>query len=290
MKKLFRWLLRIFLYFTSVGIGVFLVVCTFIYLNQEKVIFFAERLPSDYQFRFANAIERDYSPAPGVRLNALLFKNDQHNRKRGLIFYLHGNTGSLRTWGDIVKPLTHYGYDVLVFDYRVFGKSKGKLNEEVLLNDADYVYQQIIKEYPENKVVVYGRSLGSGLAAYVASKHSPKMLILETPYYSMLDLSKNLGQEYNIPWFPYEWVLKYHLRTDLYLPKVSCPVYLFHGQLDELIYYESSQKLMRFFKKGDILFTIPDGKHADLSLHDEFTKNLKKVLKGQLSSKQSSMR
>lgn len=287
MKKLFRRLLRIFLYLTLVGIGVFVVICAFVYLNQEKIIFFAERLPDDYSYRFANAEERDYYPEPGAHLNALLFKSDPHNRQRGLIFYLHGNTGSLRTWGGIVKPLTNYGYDVLVFDYRIYGKSKGKINEEILLKDAEYMYKQVLKEYPEHKVVVYGRSLGSGVAAYVASRNSPKMLILETPYYSLLDLSKNLGREYNIPWFPYDWILKYHLRTDLYLPKVQCPIYLFHGQLDELIYYQSSQKLMRFFKKGDILFSIPDGKHADLSLHDEFTKNLKKVLKGQLSSKQS---
>lgn len=285
MKKLLRWLLRVFFYLLSVGFGVFLVICSFIYLNQEKVIFFAERLPDHYEFKFANATERDYYPAPGARLNALLFRSSPQNRKRGLIFYLHGNTGSLRTWGGIVKPLTYYGYDVLVFDYRVFGKSKGNIDESILLSDAEYVYQQMIKEYPENKIVVYGRSLGSGLAAYVASRNNPSMLILETPYFSLLDLSKNLGDRYNIPWFPYEWILKYHLRTDLYLPKVKCPVYLFHGQLDELIYYQSSQKLMRFFKKGDILFSIPDGKHADLSLHNEFTKNLKKVLKGQISRK-----
>lgn len=287
MKKLFRRLLRIFLFLILVGVGVFVVICTFVYLNQEKIIFFAERLPEDYSYKFSNAEERDYYPEPEARLNALFFKSDPHNRQRGLIFYLHGNTGSLRTWGGIVRPLTNYGYDVLVFDYRVFGKSKGKMNEEILLKDVEYMYKQMLKEYPENKVVVYGRSLGSGLATYVASRNSPKMLILETPYYSLLDLSKNLGEEYNIPWFPYDWVLKYHLRSDLYMPKVKCPIYLFHGQLDELIYYQSSQKLMRFFKKGDILFSIPDGKHADLSLHDEFTKNLKKVLKDQLSSKQS---
>lgn len=279
MKRLFKWFFRVFLYLVFVSAGVFGVICGLVYTNQEKIIFFAERLPDDYKFKMSNVEERFYHPESNARLNALLLKHDPAHKPRGVIFYLHGNTGSLRTWGNIVRPLATYGYDVLVFDYRVYGKSKGKMNEEILLKDAEFVYKQLVAEYSEKKIVVYGRSLGSGPAAFVASRNSPKMLILETPYYSMLDLCKHLGTEYHVPWFPYEWILKYHLRTDLYLPDVKCPVYLFHGQLDELIYYQSSQKLTRFFKKGDVLFSVPDGQHADLSLHDDFTRNLRKVLK-----------
>lgn len=285
MKIIFKWFFKIFLYCVAVGIGVLAVICALLYFNQDKIIFLAERLPENYQFKFSNAEEQFYHPEPNARLNALLFRNSQRQAKRGVILYLHGNTGSLRTWGGIAGPLTTYGYDVLVFDYRVYGKSQGKLNEETLLKDAEFIYKQLLTEYPENKIVVYGRSLGSGLATYVASRNSPKMLILETPYYSLLDLTKNLGKTHNIPWFPYEWILKYHLRTDLYLPQVKCPVYLFHGQLDEIIYYQSSQKLMKFFKQGDALFSVPNGKHADLSLYDEFNINLQKVLNGKPAPK-----
>ncbi|WP_045114961.1 alpha/beta hydrolase [Microscilla marina] len=277
MWRVFKWFIRVVLYLLLVMAGVVTVICVFVYLNQDKVIFLAEKLPLDHKFKFAYDEERFYTPEHGARLNALLFKGKQQTA-RGLIYYLHGNTGSLRNWGRIARRFTQYGYDVLVFDYRIYGKSRGEVNEQTLLKDAEYVYQQLLKEYPENKVVIYGRSLGSGLAAFVAAHNMPKMLILETPYYSFIDLVQHLGKQYNIPWFPYTIVLKYHLRTDLYLPQVKSPVYLFHGQLDELIYYESSQKLARFFKKDDLLFSVPDGKHADLWRYDEFNQNLAKVL------------
>lgn len=277
MRRVFKWFIKTVLYLVLVVVGVATVLCVFVYLNQDKAIFLAERLPDNHQFTFSYDEERFYTPEPNARLNALLFKT-KRKTSRGLIYYLHGNSGSLRNWGEIAKSFTQYGYDVLVFDYRIYGKSRGEVTEQTLLNDAEYVYKQLTKEYPENKIVVYGRSLGSGLAAFVASRNSPKMLVLETPYYSFIDLVEHLGKQYHVPWFPYSIVLKYHLRTDLFLPKVKCPMYLFHGQLDELIYYESSQKLSRFFKPQDVLFSVPNGKHANLWKFEEFNKNLRKVL------------
>ena len=168
----------------------------------------------------------------GVNLNGLLFKAEN---SKGLIFYLHGNAGTLETWGKIAKEYTNLGYDIFILDYRSFGKSEGEIeNEEQLNKDISIAYKTLIKRYPENKIIIAGYSIGSGLATILASKNNPKALILQSPYYSFTELSSS-----RVPFFP-DFMKKFSLETYEYLPKVKAPVYIFHGMEDQLIPYENS--------------------------------------------------
>nr|MCU0325318.1 lysophospholipase [Spirosomataceae bacterium] len=100
-------------------------------------------------------------------------------------FYIHGNAHNLSRWGKHAHEFTNRGYEVLMYDFREFGKSNGRLTEANLISDAQYIYDSLKTKYPENKIILYGRSLGTGVAVRLASTNSPKQLILETPYYSL---------------------------------------------------------------------------------------------------------
>lgn len=233
-------------------------------------MFYPEKLPENYKFNFsAEFDEFNFDLEEGNNLNALLFRSES---PKGLIIYFHGNAGSLRGWGSVASQFTALNYDLLIYDYPGFGKSRGKLTEKGLFRDAQFLYDEFKSKYADKKIILYGRSMGTGIAAHVASRHDPYMLILEAPYYSGKDLAHKW-----YPWIP-TFLTKFPFRTDLFLPKVKCPVYLIHGTDDEVVYYGSSLKLKKLFKDGDELFTIEGGQHNNLSSFTEYHRLLTRIL------------
>lgn len=267
-KRLLRALL-----FLTFGYGLLVIA---IYFLQEKLLFHPEKLPARYQFEFSFPFkELHISTTPEATINGLYF---QAEKSQGLVLYFHGNAGSLRTWGGVAQDFLVCNYDVLMVDYREYGKSTGKLSEEALYNDAQKVFQYASKHFSFDKVVIYGRSLGTGIATKVAAENEVDLLILESPYYSMLDLANNW-----MPWLPQKWILKYPIRTDVYLPQVKCPIFIFHGDQDKTIYPGSSLKLSRSFKPGDELFPISGAGHNDIGLFQEYHRKLNGVLNRRIS-------
>ena len=107
----------------------------------------------------------------GTLIHGLLFKTDD---SKGLIFYLHGNAGSLRSWGGVAKTYTDLGFDVFMVDYRGYGKSGGKISgEKQLFSDMQQVYSSLRNTYEEEKLIVLGYSIGSGPATCAATSPSP---------------------------------------------------------------------------------------------------------------------
>ncbi len=238
---------------------------------QEKFIFEAEKLPDDFIFQNKNSFEEiNYYPDKSTRINALLFRAVN---SKGVVFYNHGNAGNLEKWMEIADDFLRLNYDLLLYDYRGYGKSKGKLSEKALHDDAIYIYNELKKDYPENNIIVYGRSLGTGIAAHTASVTSPKQLILETPYYSLIHLIRKMHR-----WLP-KSIIKYHFRTDLYLRSVKCPLLIFHGTDDEIVDYEDGLKLKELFKPGDEFVTIEGGRHSGLRHYDLYGKYLEAALR-----------
>ena len=111
------------------------------------------------------------------------------------------------------------------------------------------------------------------IAAYLAASNSARMLIVESPYYSLRDLARR-----QFPLVP-GILLKYPLRTDLWIPDVSCPVYLFHGTRDEFVPYSSSLRLLPLIKSEHALFPIEGGRHNDLGEFTEYHEKLGHILK-----------
>lgn len=245
------------------------------YYQQEFLIFYPEHLPSEYRYSFPGHFEELMWDVDGVKINALHFKVD---RPKGVILYFHGNAGSLRTWGDVAVDFTSRGYDVVIPDYRGYGKSTGKIRcEDMLHNDAAVAYRYLEEHYVENEVVLYGRSLGSGLAVHLAKSSKPRLLILESPFFNFRDVA-----QFHYPFLPHSFfkrILKYQIRSDVWIPDVKCPVYLIHGTKDGVVPYESSIKLLKLIKTNGQLITIEGGSHNDLSEFRVYQDQLDQILK-----------
>ena len=245
-------------------------------LFQEKLLFRNTKLAMDYSYQFKEDFEEMwFEPEANVKINALYFKTDS-TRRKGLIVYFHGNADDLRRWGKHALDFTKNDYDILMIDYRQFGKSTGELSEKALHTDATYVYEWAKKRFPENQIILYGRSLGTGIATRLASENSPKMLLLETPYFNLA----NVVNSY-FPLLPYKSILKYQFRTDLCIQQVHCPIHFFHGTKDAVVPYKSSLKLAALLNKkpSEILTTIPDGKHKNLGDFQQYHVALDSLLK-----------
>jgi alpha-beta hydrolase superfamily lysophospholipase len=235
-------------------------------------MFFPEKLDKQYRFQFVEPFEElNFKTKDNILVHGLLFKA---NHSKGLIFYLHGNAGSLASWGGVAPTYTQLGYDVLMLDYRGFGKSEGKIqNLNQLFSDIQLAYREMTQKYAENQIIVLGYSMGSGLAAKIAATNHPKMLILQTPYYNLKDLTQRV-----MPYIP-TFILKYPIMTNKYIQLCPMPIVIFHGKEDEVIYYGSSLKLKAHFKPTDQLITLENQGHNGISEHPVYQSELKRILR-----------
>jgi pimeloyl-ACP methyl ester carboxylesterase len=207
---------------------------------------------------------------PGVRINGLHFYRPNPS---GLILYFHGNTRSIKGWAKRAQDFYRYNYDIVLVDYRGFGKSTGRKDEKEMLDDMQFVYMTLVKQYPESYIIVYGRSIGSGFAAKIASENNPRYLILDSPYYNF----KKVVERF-IPFLPIRFVLRYHLRTDKWIQKVKCHTYIIHGTRDWLIPIEQSEKLQEF-NPNKITDQDSWGGHNDLPNFPEYHNFIRDILK-----------
>lgn len=258
---------NIFRIIIIIGIFVFFSSC-----KQEKMLFYPEILPADYRFSFKyNFKEYFIKVDDKTKLNGLLFHADS---SKGLIFYLHGNAGSIDSWGGIADIYLKNNYDFFILDYRGYGKSQGKISsEKQLYRDIQIAYDTLKTKYNEKSIVIIGYSIGTGLAAELASVNNPKLLILKAPYFNMIDLAHHY-----IKILP-SFLIRYKLRTDRFIQKLKCPLILFHGNQDEIIYVGSSYKLQKLFKQEDRLIILNGQKHNGINDNEVYKRDLKVILK-----------
>ena len=252
-------------------LSIYVTICLAFYFFQHLAFFRPEKLTTAFQYKYPFPFEElDFDMEDGGRINAIYFKV---TNSRGVVYYLKGNSKSIKGWGKFAKDFLSNGYDFFMMDYRGFGKSKGKRSQARVYNDAQYIYKWLAQSYPEDKIVLYGRSWGSGIAARIASWNKPKLLILDSPYFSFY---------YNINRYlfftPLKLILKYDIRTDQYLKITTCPVHIIHGTKDRLISFSQSEKLKALYPDKITLHKINNGRHNNLPEFPEFFEILYNIL------------
>ena len=253
--------------------GIYALIMLVYYLLQERVLFVGTPLQRKHAFQLASAFEEIFLESEeGGTIHALWIKCPE---PKGLILYFHGNTGNMQRWAHVVEELTTYDHDVLVVDYRGFGKSHGRRTQETMYDDAQQIYDYAANQWSEDKLVVYGRSLGTGLAVKVASENSPSKLVLETPFNNMIDVAF-----FHFPFLPVRLLLRFPFRSDKFIPKVTCSIVIFHGTRDRIVPYRSGLKLYELISE-DVkhnMVTIPRGKHSNLSNFPLFREKMQEFL------------
>jgi hypothetical protein len=247
----------------------------FMYFKQENMIFAPEALPPDFKFAFPERFEELDWSVDGARINALHFRAA---KPKGIVLYFHGNAGSLKSWGDVVSDFTRRGYDIVIPDYRGFGKSTGRIESEKMLHDdAQTAFNHVKKIFPENQIILYGRSIGTGIAVHLARTNRPRMVILESPYLNLL----NMAVRYYplVPRPLLSLLVRYPMRTDHWIADVSCPVYLFHGTNDNVIPFNESEQLSKLIRSKHELIAVPEGGHNNLADFRQYRDALDRILR-----------
>ena len=257
-----------------IALVLYVACCGFLYFKQESLLFYPQKLPATYQFHFPSEY-REYpiAAADGTQLSGLLFSV---KAPKGLVFFLHGNGGSLAGWGGVAATYTRLGYDVFLLDYRGYGKSGGRISSQAqLLDDVEVAYNQLKAGYAEQSIIIAGYSVGTAPAAWLAARHRPRLLLLHAPYYSMADMAAHTIKLW--PILP-GWLLRYPLATKEFVQRVSIPVVLFHGDHDEVIPYSSSARLKSLLKTDSQLITIKNGHHNNLLDTPQYQQVIRQVL------------
>jgi len=253
-----------------VSLGVLLIPLTIL---QSKLIFFPETLPNDHAFYLAPGEEEVFiDTEDGERINGIWSHVDQ---SQGLVLYFHGNAGSLESWKGVARDFNGLGYEVLIIDYRGYGKSSGVITEEGLYEDAKATWNfALARGVPASSIVIYGRSIGSGPAAELALHASDaRALILETPFTSLLSLAKSI-----YPFLLPDLTLRFRFETDQKLPLVKMPILMVHGTQDEIIPVSHSQELQNLLGTKSTLVIIDGANHNNVSAYPAYEDALRDFL------------
>jgi len=228
--------------------------------------FKGKKLSANYHFQFKRPFtELTFRAPDGAKISAVHFRQ---KKTKGLIFFLHGNKRNIASHEKIYNQFLEQGYDVITLDYRDYGKSTGSKSQQAFYFDAQMVYNECRQLYPENKITVFGHSLGCTMAAYLAAKNHPKALIAIAPLYSLADFKKNF------PWY-YPKYSRFSFTTDEFIKNLQCPAYLFCGTKDK--FYDAAKRLCQLSAKAHFLSIYNSG-HDGIFNNIAYRQQLKAIL------------
>ncbi len=251
-------------------VAIYIVINILVHYFQERFLFKPETLPEDFEFNYEqNFKEYNLDLGDGVNVNGVHFSLE---RPRGVVFYLKGNSRSIKGWGKYAVDFNRLGFDVIMVDYRGFGKSTGQRSERGIKDDLQRVYDMIKSRVDQKYIIVYGRSMGSGFAAKLASTNNPRMLILESPYYSMMKMASRY-----LP-FLLGMVVRFKIRTYKWIQYVHCPIKIIHGTSDRLVPFRNSIKLSKLSPKFARLYPVVGGGHNDLHTFEDYHRMLEEIV------------
>ncbi|HRP58469.1 alpha/beta fold hydrolase [Agriterribacter sp.] len=265
-RKWLRWLNIVLVVYLLCGIA--------FYLLQDRFLFHPVALKRSSPYHFsASSREINVAVDKQSNMNIVQFLT-RDSLPRGVVLYFHGNRKNIGWYAAYAPGFTSKGYEVWMIDYPGFGKSTGRLTEQKLYDDALQLYVMARSKFPANSITVYGKSLGTGIASWLAAKRSCNQLILETPYYSMT----SLVQHY-LPIYPVSTLLKYKLPVYKYISLVNAPVTVFHGTDDKVIPYSNAHRLKEAMHTKDRFIAIKNAGHNNLKDYPRFQNTLDSLLK-----------
>jgi pimeloyl-ACP methyl ester carboxylesterase len=252
---------------------VYLAILLAFYLLQVNILFHPEKLPTKYKFDTRKTHEEFLiETSDHAHINAMLFpgKSDQ------VILYLHGNSGSLRSWQGIHNTLADLEHALFIIDYRGFGKSSGQISQEGLFLDAISAHKFLIdKGYEAENIIIYGRSIGTAVAIDLASKVKCKALMLESPFLDMGRLIKS-----KIPFFPHDLLLKFPFDSKLKIAQIKAPILVIFGMKDKLIPKQFSLQLADAIESQKSICPVEGANHNNISLQEQYLPCVQAFLQG----------
>ncbi|HEY6505700.1 MAG TPA: alpha/beta fold hydrolase [Chitinophagaceae bacterium] len=269
IKKIWKWVKIVLLIYIVTGIT--------LYFLQETFLFHPKKLPADHKFSFTVPFkEIDLAINKDRNLSIVQFTVPDTLRK-GIVLYFHGNRENIERYAPYAVNFTKNNYEVWMLDYPGFGKTTGERNEQVMYDDATQLYMMARAKTSKDSIIIYGKSIGTGVASWLASAKDCKRLVLETPYYSIEALFSHYAFIY-----PVDWMTKYHFPIYRYFKTIEAPITIFHGTKDEIIPYSNAKMLMEPWNETPLLkrelITIEKGRHNNLTDFPVYHQKLNAIL------------
>jgi uncharacterized protein len=243
-----------FLIFLSTG---YLALAALMYVAQRGLMYFPEGFrtpPADAGLPEAEEVVLDTPDGARVIVWHVPPRGD-----RLVWLYFHGNGGALRYRVDRFRELTASGDGLVALSYRGYAGSTGRPTEAGLIADARAAYDFAVKRYGAERIVLWGESLGSGVALALASERQVGRVVLEAPFLSAVDVAAGV-----YPYLPVRILMKDQFRSDLRVAKVTAPVLVLHGDRDEVVPIASGQLLYKLITAPKRFMRIAGGGHENL--------------------------
>ncbi|MCG6937838.1 MAG: alpha/beta hydrolase [Gammaproteobacteria bacterium] len=223
------------------GIGVYAAFSFYVYFMQSGLIFFpdmpgrdVDSTPADIGLSYQNValVTED-----NIRLHGWFIP---HKNAIATLIFFHGNAGNISHRLDSIAIFHRLELNVLIIDYRGYGQSEGKVTEKGTYRDAEAAWHYLTRNrgISNERIVIFGRSLGASVASWLASKHTPAALIVESGFTSIPSMGQRL-----YPFLPVRWLSHFKYDTRSYVSNISCPVLVAHSRDDEIIPYDEGREI-----------------------------------------------
>jgi len=235
----------LFISYWGLGVILYLMQPKFLYSPVREVLYNPGELDLDFEdvvFESSDGLRLSgwYIPAPVGATHRGRPEKKQAQGCTPTVLFCHGNGGNMMHRLDSINILNNLGLNCFIFDYRGYGHSQGKPSEEGTYLDVEAAYKWLTKDkkVPTNKIIVFGRSLGGSIAAYLASKFEVSALIIESTFTSYADIGKKF-----YPYMPVQWFASFSYKTIDFIKDVHCPVMLIYSRNDEVVPFDFGLEL-----------------------------------------------
>lgn len=192
---------------------------------------------------------------------------------RGVVLFFHGNRYNVEHYSTYAPWFTRHGYECWMPDYPGYGRSRGEISVPLLQQMAEQLYKMARTQYSSEQIIIYGKSLGTGVASYLSAKRDCRLLILETPYQSLSALAGSYAF-----FIPTRWLTRYQLSNMEGVANTYAPVLVMHGTRDALIPLSHAAVIQQVFKPADKFYTIPMAGHNTIPQFAQYGKILDSAL------------
>jgi hypothetical protein len=247
------------------ALGVFLVLyialVALVYFNQERLIYFPPRTLFQTPAELGRTYEDVWlSTSDGVRIHGWFIPATP---SRGTVLSFHGNASNVSTCLDEAEVFGSMGVSVFLVDYRGYGLSEGVPGEQETYRDAEAAWRYLTetRDIPAEEIIIMGRSLGGGVASWLAHEHPPGGLILDSTFTSLPDVG---AHHYSI--LPVRWLSRHHYPTIERLPDIQVPVLISHSRDDQTIPFSHAERLYAAANEPKTLLEVSGGHTGPLTM------------------------
>lgn len=251
-----------------------------LYVRQDQLIFIPDHptreivaTPASLGLKFE---EHVFNTSDQQRIHAWFVPND---KSRSVILVCHGNAGNISHRLDTLQRFHQIGLNVLLFDYRGFGQSSGEPGEAGSYLDAEAAWDFLIrKSFSPKQIIIFGRSLGGGIASELATRKPAAAVILESTFTSIADRGAEI-----YPWLPIRFLVRTQYDSLEKVPRITAPLLILHSQEDEIIPFHHGESLYRAAREPKSFYRLSGGHNDGWRLTDGYLPTIAGFLRQHLA-------